>query len=202
MPAGRKPRPPRRSAEVTHPATGRERVSGRGAPAPKRVCARRVWRGRARVGVNGLLPFPRAPPVAPGGATSKMRAFRASLGAGGLSLNPIRAPQPWEGARRGAQAPRGGCVRSPGARGAPRTAVFNAPAARRLLSPRARPRGHPRSPVPTSGPPTRTDVQILAAPDWVPRISGDPPGPGYKISSQDPLPRLGQAWRGRGRGIN
>lgn len=120
---------------------------GAAPPAPKRVCARRVWRGRARVGVNGLLPFPRAPPVAQGGAASGMKAIRASL-AGGRSLNPIRASQPWKGARRGAQAPRGGRVRSPGVRGAPRAALSTAPAARRIPSLRARPRRAP--PFPTA----------------------------------------------------
>lgn len=129
------------------------------------------------MGVRGLLPFPRAPPVARSGAASGMRAIRACPGAGGPSLNPIRAPQPCEGARRRAQAPRGGRVRSPGAPApeGPRAPLSPPPP---LPAGSSRPElglaGHLRFPVPTSVPPTRTDVQILAAPGWVPDLQRSP----------------------------
>lgn len=69
-----------------------------------------------------------------------------------------------------------------------------APAACRIPSPRAPPRWAPALPSVHLGPPTRTDVQILAAPGWVPRISSDSPVPGHPISYWNPLPKLGPAW--------
>lgn len=115
--------------------------------------------------------------MARSGAASGMRAIRACPGAGGPSLNPIRASQPWGGAWRGAQARRGGSVRSPGdpAPEGPRALLSPPPP---LPAGSSRPglglAGHLRFPVPTSGPPTRTDVQILAAPGWVPDLRRSP----------------------------
>lgn len=71
-PAGRKPWPPRWRAQVIRPrhygpATDqrRSRVSGRGAPATRRVLARRVWKGRARVGGQRAASLPQGPACSP-----------------------------------------------------------------------------------------------------------------------------------------
>lgn len=149
------------------------------------------------MGVRGLLPLPRAPPVARSGAASGMRAIRACPGAGVPSLNPIRAPQPPEGARRGAQAQRGGRVRSPAPLSPP------PPLPKGSSHPGLGLAGHPRFPVPTSGPPTRTDVQILAAPGWVPDLQRSPSSkPPDLLSESTAKARTSVGGLGRGVGIN
>lgn len=124
--------------------------------------------------------LPESPACSPGRRRQRVGALRACQGAGGRSLNPIRAPLPREGARRGAPGPGVAvrcslhgprCSQDPSASG---SASLGIPA--------------PQSPPP--GPPTRTDVQILAAPRWVPRISSDPQAPSHQIASRNPLRRL------------
>lgn len=102
---------------------------------------------------------------------------------GSLSPKPIRVPQPWEGVRSRAQAERGGRVQSPGARGPGAQSLHGPVCPQNPFAPGLRFARHPVPQCPPPGSPNRTDVQILAAPGWVPRICSDHPAPDHQISS-------------------
>lgn len=80
--SGKRLWPPRRTAEVARSAPGlRAGFQGAAPQLEESVCARRVWKGQAWVGVNAPLPFPRAPPAAPGGAARGVGTDGTRLGA-------------------------------------------------------------------------------------------------------------------------
>lgn len=168
---GRKPGPPRRVAEVTRSARARiERRLRARRPGSGRVCAGRVWKGQAWVGVNKPLPSPRAPPVASGGATRRVGTNGARRGAGARDPSGCLCPAKAPGARRPGGEGASGAPAPGQARGS-----LHSPAAHGIPAPGLRFAGHPAPRCPPPGPPTRSEVQILAAPGSVPRTSSDPP---------------------------